>query len=105
MLLVVGEIVRPHGVRGDVVVHVRTDEPEERFAPGSVLITETGAAASATSNGAWRAAPSLTVEAVRAHLGRLIVTFAGIHDRELAEALRRVELCVDSAALPDPDDP
>jgi 16S rRNA processing protein RimM len=103
MLLVVGEIVRPHGVRGEVVVHVRTDEPEERFAPGSVLITEPGAGAS--PNGAWRPPPSLTVEAVRPHLGRLIVTFAGIHDRELAEALRRVELCVDSADLPDTDDP
>ena len=103
MLLVVGEIVRPHGVRGEVVVHVRTDEPEERFAPGSVLITELGAGAS--PNGAWRPPPSLTVEAVRPHLGRLIVTFAGIHDRELAEALRRVELCVDSADLPDTDDP
>ena len=31
--------------------------------------------------------------------------FAGIHDRDLAEALRRVELCVDSADLPPPADP
>jgi 16S rRNA processing protein RimM len=122
MLLVVGEIVRPHGVRGEVVVHVRTDEPEERFAPGTVLITDPGAAApaappasggpearasgaSASSRAAWRPPPSLTVEAVRPHLGRLIVTFAGSHGRELAEALRRVELCVDSADLPDTDDP
>jgi len=105
LLLVVGEIVRPHGVRGEVVVHVRTDEPEERFAPGSVLLTDPGAAASTTPNGAWQPPPSLTVEAVRPHLGRLIVTFAGIHDRDLAEALRRVELCVDSADLPATDDP
>jgi len=104
MLLVVGEIVRPHGVRGEVVVHVRTDEPEERFAPGSVLMTDPGAAAS-PPNGAWKPPPSLTVEAVRPHLGRLIVAFAGINDRDLAEALRRVELCVDSADLPDTGDP
>jgi 16S rRNA processing protein RimM len=94
MLLVVGEIVRPHGVRGEVVVNVRTDEPAERFAPGSVLVTAPGAAV-----------PSLTVETARPHLGRLIVTFEGVHDRDRAETLRRVELCVDSEALPPPDDP
>lgn len=94
MLLVVGEIVRPHGVRGEVVVNVRTDEPQERFAPGSVLITDPGATVA-----------SLTVETARPHQGRLIVTFEGIDDRDLAEALRRVQLCVDSAALPPPDDP
>jgi 16S rRNA processing protein RimM len=101
MLLVVGEIVRPHGVRGEVVVDVRTDEPEERFAPGAVLITDPGAAVPPPAS---RPA-ELTVEAVRPHLGRLIVTFAGIHDRDLAEALRRVVLCVDSADLPPPADP
>lgn len=91
MLLVVGEIVRPHGVRGEVVVDVRTDEPAERFAPGSVLITESG--------------PTLTVETVRPHTGRLIVTFDGVHDRDGAEALRKVVLWVDSADLPPPADP
>jgi 16S rRNA processing protein RimM len=104
MLLVVGEIVRPHGVRGEVVVNVRTDEPTERFAPGSVLITDPGAAAPAPA-GAWTPPPSLTVEVARPHLGRLIVTFAGIHDRESADALRQVQLCVDSEDLPATDDP
>jgi 16S rRNA processing protein RimM len=104
MLLVVGEIVRPHGVLGEVVVAVRTDEPTERFAPGSVLITDPGAALPALEDG-WRPPPSLTVETARPHLGRLIVTFAGIHDRDLAEALRRVVLCVDSADLSAPADP
>ena len=42
MLLVVGRIVRPHGIRGEVIVDVRTDEPEQRFAAGSVLRTEPG---------------------------------------------------------------
>src|SRR6266511_212681 len=40
MLLVVGQIVRPHGIRGEVVVDVRTDEPAQRFAAGSVLVTD-----------------------------------------------------------------
>jgi 16S rRNA processing protein RimM len=101
MLLVVGAIVRPHGVRGEVVVHVRTDDPQDRFAPGSVLITDPGDAPS-PPNGT---PATLTVESVRPHQGRLIVTFAGVHDRDLAEALRRVVLCVDSADLPAPADP
>jgi len=104
MLLVVGEISRPHGVRGEVLVDVRTDEPTERFAPGSVLITDPGAALP-SPDGSWRPPPSLTVETARPHLGKLIVTFAGIHDRDLADALRRVVLCVDSDDLPPPADP
>jgi 16S rRNA processing protein RimM len=35
--VVVGVIGRPHGVRGEVAVELRTDEPERRFAPGQVL--------------------------------------------------------------------
>ena len=37
--VLIGTIGRAHGLRGDVSVRVRTDEPELRFAPGaSVLI-------------------------------------------------------------------
>ncbi|MEU1585246.1 ribosome maturation factor RimM [Micromonospora sp. NPDC005710] len=43
MQLVIGRIGKPHGVRGEVTVEVRTDEPEARFAPGTVLRTEPGA--------------------------------------------------------------
>ena len=38
MLLVVGQIGKPHGVLGEVSVAVRTDEPEERFTAGSVMM-------------------------------------------------------------------
>ncbi|MFD0888864.1 ribosome maturation factor RimM, partial [Streptosporangium algeriense] len=37
MQLVVGRIGRPHGLRGEVSVEVRTDDPERRFAPGAAL--------------------------------------------------------------------
>jgi 16S rRNA processing protein RimM len=93
MLLVVGEIARPHGVRGEVVVTVRTDEPSERFTPGVVLLT------------APPEAGPLTIESVRPHLGRLIVAFEGVEDRDGAEALRRVLVCVDSSSVPPLDDP
>ena len=93
MLLVVGEIVRPHGVRGEVVVTVRTDEPAERFTPGAVLVTDPGEAG------------PLTIEYARPHQGRLIVAFEGVEDRNAADALRQVLLCVDSASVPPLDDP
>jgi 16S rRNA processing protein RimM len=93
MQLVVGQIVRPHGVRGELVVNVRTDEPELRYAVGSILATEPA-----------QAGP-LTVESVRPHQGRLLVTFEGVADREVAERLRGVLLCVDSEAVPPPADP
>ena len=35
--LVVGRILRPHGLRGELSVEVRTDDPAERFAAGQVL--------------------------------------------------------------------
>ena len=57
--LVVGQIVRPHGLRGEVVVEVTTDDPAARFAAGSQLATGTG--------------NSLRIEAVRPHQGRLII--------------------------------
>ena len=85
MQLVVGRIGRPHGIRGEVTVEVRTDDPELRFEPGSVLATEP-------------ASPGpLTVEAARWHSGRLLVSFEGYADRDSAEELRGVMLVVDSA--------
>lgn len=97
MQLVVGQIVRPHGIRGEVIVDVRTDEPERRYAPGSVISTDP------------ESAGPLTVEQAKPHAaagpGRLIVAFQGVYDRSAAEGLRRVLLCVDSADVPPSDDP
>jgi 16S rRNA processing protein RimM len=93
MQLVVGRIGRPHGIRGDVVVDVRTDEPNIRFAAGSVLRTEPAAAG------------PLTIAAARWHSGRLLISFAGFEDRDQADELRGVMLVVDSEELADSDDP
>ena len=41
--VVVGRIGKPHGLRGEVTVDVRTDEPERRFAPGAVLRAQAAA--------------------------------------------------------------
>jgi len=93
MQLVVGRIGRPHGIRGDVTVEVRTDDPDERFAPGSVLLTEPATAG------------PLTVAAARAHSGRLLVSFEGCRDRSAAELLRGVVLVVDVPEDERPADP
>jgi len=100
MLLIVGRIGRPHGVRGEVTVEVRTDEPEQRFAAGSVLITDAAAARPEVD-----VPPTLTIEEVRWHQGRALVLFDGVYERDLAENLREVLLCVDAAEVAPPDDP
>lgn len=104
-MLVVGRIGKPHGIRGEVTVEVRTDEPETRFAPGSVLRTEPGANVPARP-GAHRVPSELTVEAARWHQGRLLlVAFEGVPDRNVAEALRGTLVGVDRADVTVPTDP
>jgi len=93
MQLVVGRITRPHGIRGELAVEVRTDDPELRLAPGEVLGTEPATAG------------PLTVAGMRWHSGRLLVRFADVDDRTVAESLRGTLLLVDSADLDDPQDP
>ena len=95
MQLVVGRITRPHGVRGELAVEVRTDDPELRLAAGAVLATDPAAAG------------PLTIARTRWHPGGLLVEFEGFADRTEAEQLRGVLLLVDSAELedlPDPDE-
>ncbi|WP_199562130.1 ribosome maturation factor RimM [Micromonospora deserti] len=122
-MLIVGRIGKPHGIRGEVTVEVRTDEPEVRFAPGVVLRTtpgvtppsgrsdrvpptEPGAAPPPPGPGEpYRIPAELTVESVRWHQGRLLVAFEGVLDRSVAEALRGTLLVVDSADVAPPEDP
>jgi 16S rRNA processing protein RimM len=93
MQLVVGRVGRPHGIRGELTVEVRTDDPDTRFAAGSVLATEPAARG------------PLTVSSSRWHSGRLLISFTGYHDRTAAEELRGTLLVMDSAELAAPDDP
>ncbi|MEU4115821.1 ribosome maturation factor RimM [Kitasatospora sp. NPDC028055] len=93
MQLVVGRIGRAHGIRGDVSVEVRTDEPELRLGPGAVLLTDPASAG------------PLTVESGRVHSGRLLLRFAGVKDRNAAEALRGTLLISEVDPEERPDDP
>jgi 16S rRNA processing protein RimM len=103
--LAVGRVIRPHGVRGEVVVEILTDSPEQRLAVGSVLETDPPGAG------------PLRISEVRplhgrgegdrrgSSAGRLLVLFDEYADRDVADALRGVYLLVDSATVPEPDDP
>ncbi|MBI9115564.1 ribosome maturation factor RimM [Sanguibacter suaedae] len=91
MELVVARIGRAHGLRGEVGLEVRTDDPETRFAPGATLRTrpeERG---------------PLTVSRVRVQNGRWVVAFEEIEDRTGAEAARGLELVVDADASDEDD--
>jgi 16S rRNA processing protein RimM len=85
--VVVGVIGRAHGIRGEVALDVRTDEPDRRFVPGAVLRAEDGSR-------------TFTVESSRDHSGRLLVRFAELADRTAAEAARGIPLVTDV----DPDE-
>ncbi len=95
MQLVVGRVGRPHGLRGEVTVDVRTDDPDQRFSPGRLLAT------SPADRG------PLTITASRWHSGRLLVSFAGYDDRDTAQSLRGTVLVIDAGELeplPDPEE-
>ena len=90
--VVVGVVGRPHGVRGEVAVESRTDEPDRRFAPGQQLRSEDSPR-------------TLTVASMRWHSGRMLVHFAGLDDRTAAEAVRGIRLIADVDPDERPEEP
>ncbi|MFF3456611.1 ribosome maturation factor RimM [Streptomyces sp. NPDC002730] len=93
MQLVVARIGRAHGIKGEVTVEVRTDEPELRLGPGAVLATDPASAG------------PLTIETGRVHSGRLLLRFEGVRDRNAAEALRNILLIAEVDPEELPEDP
>ena len=96
MELVVGRVAKAHGITGELVVDVRTDDPEARFVAGNRLRLKNFRAGSERH---------VVITAVRPHAGRLLVRLEGIADRDSAEALRGGLFIVDSAELPPIEDP
>jgi 16S rRNA processing protein RimM len=84
--VVVGVVTGVHGLRGEVSVQNRSDNPD-RWSPGGTVLRQDGAA--------------LTIEASRRHGRRLLVKFAGVGDRGAAEELRGAVLVVPESWLPD----
>ncbi len=84
--VVVGKVTKAHGLRGEVVVLVFSDNPD-RFEPGSSMFLENGR--------------EVRVRASRPNGGRMLVAFEGVDDRNAAEALRGLTLVVPRSFLPE----
>jgi 16S rRNA processing protein RimM len=82
--VIVGSIVRPHGVHGEVLVLSRTDEPERRFAVGAKVRIEGRSG-------------TLSITASHKTQGRLILSFAELPTRDEAEEARGWVLLADVA--------
>lgn len=84
-MVTVGRIVRPHGLKGDVVVEVATDFPETRFRRGAQVTTIDKRV--------------LTVASSRPQGDRWVVRFVGLDAIDAVEPLRDTELQVEPDAL------
>jgi 16S rRNA processing protein RimM len=91
--LVIGRVGRAHGVRGEVAVDLRTDDPQSRFVVGATLRTDPAPAG------------PLTVASARPHHGRMLVRFEEVPDRNAADGLRGVLLVVEASDADRPPDP
>jgi 16S rRNA processing protein RimM len=89
--VIVGRVLRPHGIRGELVVEVLSDVPE-RLAPGSsLLMVREG-----------RPAEPVRVAARRPHKSGALVRLEGVEDRVQAEGLRGAWLEVERSRVPPP---
>ncbi len=96
--VVVGRIGKPHGLRGEVTVEVRTDEPERRFVAGSTVTAQ-------PPRGSASGLSSLEIVSVRWHQTTLLVKFAEIPDRTAAEGARGTLLLAHLEPSESPEDP
>lgn len=88
-MLEIGRIVRPHGLRGEVVVELISNRPD-RLAKGAAF--EVGDR-------------ELVVNGVRAHKGRWLVMFDGVDSKESAELIRGFILSGEPPDAPNAGDP
>lgn len=89
-----GVIAKPHGVAGELRVHV--------FNPESMLLSELGEVFLIGEEGED---PALVeIESTRQGSKALLMRLTGVGSREDAEALRGYTLCVPREALPDLDE-
>lgn len=94
--LLLGEILRPHGIRGEVKMRVLTDYPERIAELDAVFV----------GNGVDDQSPkTYTAEHLRMHQGYALLKFESIRDRNAAESLRGLFVMVRTAdAVPLDDD-
>lgn len=87
--ITIGRVIRPHGIRGEVVVEPLSDTRQRFETLGSVRL--------ARADGTPRDA---TVEAQFPHQKRRVLKFAGVDTRDEAEALRDARIEIPRASVP-----
>jgi len=95
-LVAVGQVIKPHGVKGECCVLSYADSPALFDALDRVRLTPEG--------GDPALGRPARIVSWRPHKGRVLVIFKGVDDRDAAEALRGLELVVPVAELPPPDE-
>ena len=82
-LVVIAKIVKPRGLRGEVVADILTDFPErfDRLEDAIVLFAD-------------GTRKDLRIEKTWFQKDRVVISFAGVDSPESAEALRNAEICV-----------
>lgn len=94
-LVILGEVTKPHGIRGEICVKSHADSPEVFVRLRSVLL-----ARPARPGLAEEKPRSARVLGQRPHKGGLIVRLAGVEDRNAAEELRGCRILVRTRDLP-----
>jgi 16S rRNA processing protein RimM len=89
-LVVVARVARPHGRRGEVILNLDTDFPEQRFSPGNRMMVRRRAEAE-----------PLVVRSVRFMKARPVVGFEGFESIDDAETLAGRELRIPAGELAD----
>lgn len=72
---VIARLGKPHGIKGEFTVEVRTDRPEDRLNPGATFATDPDIG-------------ELTLKSARWHRDRLLLAFDEVPDRNRAEEIR-----------------
>lgn len=88
---VIARLGKPHGIKGEFTVEVRTDRPDERLVPGQTYSTDPDIG-------------ELTLKSARWHRDRLLLTFDEVLDRSRAEEIRNTLILSDQEEEEDEDD-
>jgi 16S rRNA processing protein RimM len=91
---VVARFAKPHGLKGEAIIFVLTEEGEAALVEGQTLTP--------VDADGRPVAPALTIERARPYHRRWLLKFAGIDERSAVEALRGVAFGVPD--VPDPAD-
>jgi len=104
-LLVIGQIIRPHGIRGELSVASLARSPSF-FAPGAFLgLRRPGGPGESEGTEVHSPVRRMKIVSSRPHQGRFLITLEGVGDRDAAETLRGLEVVVEAATLPElPED-